>query len=100
MSIQTKIGIKRKNNWETYISISSICTVNNENTINNTSNTNCYTEKVFGCLGIFSIFTRLSGQTSKHTFRCDNFLTPQISLYVSETSINTKQKRIRAQRKA
>ena len=39
------------------------------------------------------------GQTYKHTFRCNNFMTIKISLYVSETTVNTMQKRFNIHRK-
>ena len=63
-----------------------------------TSKTNCYVA-MYVCM--FVDFHRYVScehcQTYMHTFRCNNFLTPQISLYVSKTTINTMQKRFKAQ---
>ena len=65
-----------------------------------TSKTNCYTEMYFGCLGTFPRYlSSEKGQTYIQTFRRNNFLTPKISLYVSETSINIEQIRFYIHRK-
>ena len=54
----------------------------------------------FGCLATFHWYLSCeNGQTYIHTFRCNNFLTPQISLYVSKTMVNIMQKRKGAHRK-
>ena len=65
-----------------------------------TSKTNCYTEMYFGCLGTFPRYlSSEKGQTYIQTFRRNNFLTPQISLYVSETMVNIEQIRFYIHRK-
>ena len=84
----------------TYISISSIFTVKSEKTIKKTSNTSCYIEMYFGGLGTFHRYlSSEKGQTYIQTFRCNNFLTPKISLYVSETTVNIEQIRFYMHRK-
>ena len=79
----------------TYISISSIFTVVLEEIVKQTSKTNCYVA-MYVCM--FVDFHRYlscgKGHTYKHTFRCRNSKTTQISLYVSERTVNTDEIRI------
>ena len=46
---------------------------------------------MYVCLSILTVFIMLFGSNLQSTFRFNNFLTPRISLYVSETTVNIDQ---------
>ena len=71
-----------------------VFTVESEKSIKKTSKTSCYLS-MYVCM--YADFHRylscFPAQTYKHTCWCINSKTTQISLYVSETTVNTMQKR-------
>ena len=78
----------------TYISETMLNTIVLEKIIKKTSKTNCYVSMYVCMLVDFRWYLSCeNGLTYIHTWPCNNFLTPQFSMYVSKTTIKTMQNR-------